>query len=91
VRGDEPGLPKLPVQYADFAAWQRDRLSQAVAEDQLSYWRRQLADVPPLELPTDHARPAVRTPAGALHAFLVPAEVAARLKELGRHRTAHCS
>jgi amino acid adenylation domain-containing protein/non-ribosomal peptide synthase protein (TIGR01720 family) len=86
VRGDEPALPALPLQYADFAAWQRDRLSQTVVEEQLGYWRRQLADVPPMELPTDHARPAVRTSAGAVHEFAVPAEVTARLKDVGRHR-----
>ena len=54
-------LPELPVQYLDFAVWQREWLSGEVLETQLSYWRRQLASVPPLELPTDRPRPAVRT------------------------------
>jgi amino acid adenylation domain-containing protein/non-ribosomal peptide synthase protein (TIGR01720 family) len=61
-----PGtLPELPVQYLDFAAWQRQWLSGERLERQLAYWRRQLAAVPPLELPADRPRPAVRTHQGA--------------------------
>ncbi|MGH3933513.1 MAG: amino acid adenylation domain-containing protein, partial [Pseudonocardiaceae bacterium] len=86
VHGVEAALPALPVQYADFAAWQRDRVSGAALEEQLSYWRAQLDGVPPLELPTDRPRPAVRTAAGAVHEFVVPAEVTVPLKELGRQR-----
>ncbi|MGH3936831.1 MAG: amino acid adenylation domain-containing protein, partial [Pseudonocardiaceae bacterium] len=86
VRGVVAALPALPVQYADFAAWQRDRLSGAALEEQLSYWRRQLDGVAPVELPTDRPRPAVQTTNGALHEFVVPAEVTGRLKELGRRR-----
>jgi amino acid adenylation domain-containing protein/non-ribosomal peptide synthase protein (TIGR01720 family) len=58
-------LPELPVQYLDFAIWQRQWLAGEVLATQLSYWRRRLASVPPLELPTDHPRPAVRTHNGA--------------------------
>ncbi len=58
-------LPELPAQYLDFAVWQREWLAGEVLESQLAYWRRQLASVPPLELPTDKPRPAVRTPNGA--------------------------
>ncbi|HEY0512066.1 MAG TPA: amino acid adenylation domain-containing protein [Thermoanaerobaculia bacterium] len=54
-------LPELPVQYLDFALWQRRWLSGEILEAQLAYWRRRLASVPPLELPTDRPRPAVRT------------------------------
>ncbi|MFP5285250.1 MAG: condensation domain-containing protein, partial [Thermoanaerobaculia bacterium] len=54
-------LPELPIQYLHFGIWQREWLSGEVLEKQLSYWRRQLASVPPLELPTDRPRPAVRT------------------------------
>ncbi|MCA1671988.1 MAG: condensation domain-containing protein, partial [Actinobacteria bacterium] len=76
-------LPALPLQYADFAAWQRDRLSDAVLGEQLGYWKRQLAGVSPLEFPTDRPRLAIRTSAGAVRDFMVPADVTARLKELG--------
>jgi amino acid adenylation domain-containing protein/non-ribosomal peptide synthase protein (TIGR01720 family) len=79
-------LPPLPVQYADFAAWQRDRLPDEVLAGQLGYWRRQLDGVAPLELPTDRPRPAVRTASGAELEFVVPAEVAARLGRLARRR-----
>src|SRR5207249_2343882 len=51
------GLPELPVQYADYAAWQRQRLTGELLEQQRSYWREQLQELPPpLELPTDMAR-----------------------------------
>ncbi|HBL27310.1 MAG TPA: non-ribosomal peptide synthetase [Acidobacteria bacterium] len=67
--GLPPDLPALPVQYVDFSAWQRDWMSGEVLARQLAYWRRQLAAAPPLELPTDRPRPALRTHAGAARAF----------------------
>ena len=73
--GEPDPLPPLPVQYADFAVWQRDWLSGAVLEGQLAYWRDQLAGVPALELPADRPRPAVRSSAGAAVGFTVPAAV----------------
>ncbi|MBV9649834.1 MAG: amino acid adenylation domain-containing protein, partial [Pseudonocardiales bacterium] len=77
-------LPQLPVQYADFAVWQREILSGPALEDGLTYWRRQLEALAPLELPTDRPRPAVRTSAGAMHEFVVPAELTAGLRELSQ-------
>ncbi|MGW7533079.1 amino acid adenylation domain-containing protein, partial [Amycolatopsis sp. NPDC054798] len=88
VRGAVAGLPPLPLRYADFAAWQRDRLAGPEFDDQIAYWERQLAGVPALELPTDRPRPAVRGTAGAIHRFTVPAAVTARLAELGREHGA---
>ncbi|MFB9907499.1 non-ribosomal peptide synthase/polyketide synthase [Allokutzneria oryzae] len=76
-------LPELPLQYVDFAQWQRDQLSAPVLADQLGYWKQQLTGVEPLDLPTDHARPAVRGAAGAMYEFSVPAKVLSRLKGLG--------
>src|SRR5690242_18517490 len=62
----EAALPDLPLQYADFAAWQRGWLQGERLEEQLSYWRTQLADAPPvLELPTDRPRPTFKTFRGA--------------------------
>ncbi|MCA1682224.1 MAG: condensation domain-containing protein, partial [Actinobacteria bacterium] len=84
LTGTTAQLGVLPVQYADFAVWQRARVSDTVAGKQLDYWTRQLAGISPLELPTDRPRPAVHTTAGASLGFMVPA-VAAKLKELG-HR-----
>ncbi|WP_189135890.1 non-ribosomal peptide synthase/polyketide synthase, partial [Wenjunlia tyrosinilytica] len=84
LRGEEPASAPMPLQYADFAVWQRGRLTDEALEEQLGYWRRKLAGTSPLELPTDRPRPAVRTSAGAVHEFAVPAAVAARLGELAR-------
>jgi amino acid adenylation domain-containing protein/non-ribosomal peptide synthase protein (TIGR01720 family) len=81
--GATPDLPELALQYADFAVWQRNSL---VFERQLDYWRAQLADVAPVEVPTDRPRPSVKTNHGAVHEFTVPAEVTAGLRALaGRH------
>ncbi|HEX6911984.1 MAG TPA: amino acid adenylation domain-containing protein, partial [Longimicrobium sp.] len=75
AEGTEAPLPALPVQYADFAAWQRQWISGAVLEAQMAYWRERLAGAPALlELPTDRPRPAVQTYRGALEGFRLPAE-----------------
>ncbi|MFG2298920.1 amino acid adenylation domain-containing protein [Streptomyces sp. NPDC048603] len=58
VDGRPSGLPPVPVQYGDYAVWQRDRLAGGLLEEELSYWERALAGVPVLELPTDRPRPA---------------------------------
>ncbi|HEX8936194.1 MAG TPA: amino acid adenylation domain-containing protein, partial [Pseudonocardiaceae bacterium] len=79
-----PRLPQLAVQYVDYAIWQRGLLSGAVLDTALDYWRRQLAGVPVLELPTDRPRPAVVTTAGAVHEFVVPVEVTQPLKQLSQ-------
>ena len=60
-------MPELPVQYADFAKWQRDWLQGDLLEQELSYWRQQLGGCSVLTLPTDRPRPAVQTYAGAMH------------------------
>ncbi|BDH12172.1 non-ribosomal peptide synthase/polyketide synthase [Streptomyces hygroscopicus] len=78
-----PDLPPLPLQYADYAAWQRTRAAEADA-GQLAYWQEKLSEVAPLELPTDRPRPAVRTKNGALLEFSLPAALADRLRETGR-------
>jgi nonribosomal peptide synthetase DhbF len=60
-RGENPRLPTLPVQYADFAAWQRKWLEGPELVGQLTYWREQLRDVPPLAVPSDRPRPLRQT------------------------------
>ncbi|MGH3611482.1 MAG: amino acid adenylation domain-containing protein, partial [Pseudonocardia sp.] len=77
-------LPELPVQYADFASWERNRLAGPALAGELDYWRSQLAGIAPLDLPIDRPRPQVHTCAGAAAEFVLPAEVAARLGELAR-------
>ncbi|WP_409493592.1 amino acid adenylation domain-containing protein [Amycolatopsis sp. cmx-11-12] len=64
VTGEASPLPELPVQYADFAVWQRGRLDGGELDEQVSYWRDHLAFAPVLELPTDKLRPATRSSAG---------------------------
>ncbi|HKN51653.1 MAG TPA: amino acid adenylation domain-containing protein, partial [Amycolatopsis sp.] len=82
VRGEEPQLPELSVQYADFAVWQRKSLDGPRLAGQLEHWRDRLAGAQPLELPTDRPRPPVRTTEGGWVDFEIPAEVTAGLREL---------
>ncbi|AUS81135.1 hypothetical protein C1701_25465 [Actinoalloteichus sp. AHMU CJ021] len=81
-QGTEDELPVLPIQYGDFAQWQRDRLSRDSLAGQLAYWRERLADISPLDLPTDRPRPAVRTTSGAVHTFSVPAALTDKLRSV---------
>jgi amino acid adenylation domain-containing protein len=78
-------LPPLAVQYADFAAWQRDWLAGDVYEEQLAYWRSRLGDGPAvLELPTDRPRPAAPQFTGATQPIALSPELSARLQALSR-------
>ncbi|AZM56921.1 non-ribosomal peptide synthetase [Streptomyces sp. WAC 01529] len=79
----ESELAPLPVQYADYAHWQRTT-GDTEATEYLAYWKEQLADTAPLELPTDRPRPPVRTSAGATTRLVVPATTARRLTRLAR-------
>src|SRR5262245_42857267 len=82
--GEPSPLPELPVQYLDFALWQREWLQGEVLERQLAYWRQQLASVPPLEMPTDRPRPPVRTHEGAAVPLDLPGPAAEALKALAQ-------
>ncbi|MFB0617917.1 amino acid adenylation domain-containing protein [Streptomyces sp. AGS-58] len=77
-------LEPAGLQYADFAAWQREQLSGDRLAAQLAYWRTTLAGLTPLALPTDRPRGPVRDAAGATAAFTIPAELVQPLVELGR-------
>ena len=78
-------LAELPVQYADFAVWQRNWLSGAVLDEQLEYWRKQLEGAPAhLDLATDHPRPAVQTFNGASVAVVLPSALSEAVKQLSR-------
>jgi amino acid adenylation domain-containing protein len=78
-------LPELPIQYADFAEWQRQWLSGDRLTELLEYWKQQLADAPAvIELTTDRPRPAVQTFRGGMERFEIDAETTAALKELAR-------
>ena len=84
-QGTESPLTELPIQYSDFAVWQRGWLQGEELERQLTYWRRQLGgELPVLELPADRARPAMPSYRGAQAGFRLSPEVSAGLKELSR-------
>ena len=83
-RGQPSPLPELPVQYADYARWQRDWLRGEPLERELSYWRRQLRDAPVIELPTDRPRPPVQTFAGAIQVIELPQRLTEELRKLSR-------
>jgi len=83
--GQPSSLPELPIQYADFACWQRQWLQGKVLETQLSFWKQQLAGkLPALELPTDRPRPHNQTFMGAAHSFALPESLSKELKALSR-------
>ncbi|HEV7517398.1 MAG TPA: condensation domain-containing protein, partial [Thermoanaerobaculia bacterium] len=85
VEGRPAQLPELPIQYADYASWQREWLTGEVLERQLGYWRQQLTGVPlVLDLPTDRPRPAMQSFGGAVLPFALPAPLAAALKGFGQ-------
>ncbi|WP_405431291.1 amino acid adenylation domain-containing protein [Micromonospora sp. NBC_00617] len=84
LTGGPSPLAPLPVQYADFAAWQRDAMSGAKLDRQLDYWRQALAGATAVELPLDRPRPQVRDSACDLVPFAVSAPDARALHELAR-------
>ncbi|HEU4561845.1 MAG TPA: amino acid adenylation domain-containing protein, partial [Longimicrobium sp.] len=88
-RGQPDPLPPLPIQYADYAAWQRTWVDGEVLRRQAEYWRRTLSGAPELlELPTDHPRPARQDHRGAFLRWALDEELASTLKRLGqRHGT----
>ncbi|MFJ6198026.1 amino acid adenylation domain-containing protein [Micromonospora sp. NPDC092111] len=81
-------VPRPPVRYADFAGWQRGRLTGDRLARELDHWRNRLADLPTLELPTDRPRPARRTGAGGTVEFTVEPDLVAGLERLSREHGA---
>lgn len=75
-------LPDLSMQYADFAAWQRNEVPEREMQRHLDYWLQQLADLPVVDLPGDRARPAVRSHAGEAVPFTLSWEAAERVRSL---------
>ncbi|MDB5072253.1 MAG: non-ribosomal peptide synthetase [Candidatus Eremiobacteraeota bacterium] len=78
-------LPELPLQYADFALWQRERLQGALLDTHLTYWKRRLEGAPAvLELPADRPRPPAPAFRGAAQAFELSASLSDRLRALSQ-------
>ncbi|MEB3357178.1 MAG: amino acid adenylation domain-containing protein [Synechococcales bacterium] len=96
VRQQSPLLPELPIQYADYATWQRQQLSPtgevdqpSRLEQQLNYWKQQLSNPPPLlDLPTDYLRPAIQTFRGARQSFTLSPALSNALKSLAQQHQA---
>jgi amino acid adenylation domain-containing protein len=85
LHGRAPALPALPVQYADYAAWQREALDGPWLAGQLGYWRERLAGAPAaLDLPTDRPRPKAQTFRGDLVRVELPPALPAALRKLAR-------
>ncbi|HYG62303.1 MAG TPA: amino acid adenylation domain-containing protein, partial [Thermoanaerobaculia bacterium] len=85
AEGRPSPLPELPVQYADYAVWQRSWLRGEVLENEIDFWRQQLAGLPALlELPTDRPRPAVLSHRGATRPVRLPAALTRQVEALGR-------
>jgi len=83
--GKPSPLPELPIQYADYAIWQREWLQGEVLKEHLAYWKQQLTGAPAvLELPTDRPRPAVQTMHGVRHSLALSSSITEALKSLGQ-------
>jgi amino acid adenylation domain-containing protein len=88
VHAQPPDLPALPIQYADFAIWQRQWLQGALLDAQIAYWQRQLAGVPALALPSDRPRPLIQSLRGATLPFRLPAALVQALTALSQRHGA---
>ena len=87
--GVPPTLASLPIQYADYAQWQRSWLTGKVFDVQLDYWKKRLEGAPPiLEVPTDRPRPSIQSFRGSLEHFTVAEDVVRGLRELCREEGA---
>jgi acyl transferase domain-containing protein len=86
-KGQNSPLAELPIQYADYASWQRNSLSDEALATQLSYWKKQLSGAPPvLDLPLDRTRPAVPSHRGARQSVSLPASLSDAVRELARRK-----
>jgi thioesterase domain-containing protein len=87
-QGRASPLSELPLQYPDFAVWQKEWLNTTGLTKQLSYWTRQLSNLPALEIPTDRRRPATQTFGGAIESVLLPKDLTDHLASLGHRENA---
>ncbi len=84
IEGRRPHLPALPIQYVDYAVWQRAWLQGPVLEEQVQYWRTQLAGMATLAFPTDLVRPAIQSNRGASIAMELPSSLQKALHALSQ-------
>ncbi|HET6378043.1 MAG TPA: amino acid adenylation domain-containing protein [Methylocella sp.] len=88
ISGQETAAAPLPLQYADFALWERELLTEEEIRRQLAYWRTHLAGAPPLQLPADRPRPKIQTYAGASLSKSLPLDLAEKLQRLAQRNSA---
>ncbi len=88
IENRAPSLPVLPVQYSDYAAWQRTRLHGALLESKLSYWRKHLEGVTPSAMPTDFPRPLQLSTRGGTAEYRLSPALAQQLQQLARNEGA---
>ena len=86
VKGRLPELSPLPVQYADFAIWQRHYLRDEVLDEKVTYWKEKLHNVQPLDMPTDFIRPAIFTARGTMAAFSIDRDLTNQLLALSQQQ-----
>ena len=87
--GNPSPLPELPIQYADFAQWQRSWMDGDVLQEQLAYWRQRLEGAPPvLELPIDQPRPPIQTSHGERRSMTLPKALSRSIKDLSQEEGA---
>ncbi|MEN6546648.1 MAG: amino acid adenylation domain-containing protein, partial [Armatimonadia bacterium] len=86
VQNRPPDLPAMPIQYSDFAVWQRERVSGEMRDRLMSFWRDELAGVAPLELPSDYPRSMEQTFDGARVRYCMPQELISAVKSFSRAR-----
>jgi amino acid adenylation domain-containing protein len=87
ISGEPASLTEFPVQYADYAIWQRQWLQGDALAAQLTYWKAKLADVAALDLPTDRPRPSIQSYNGGTQFILLPQELSIKLKTFSRQES----
>ncbi|MEO7769197.1 MAG: condensation domain-containing protein, partial [Ferruginibacter sp.] len=80
-------LDQLPLQYVDFAIWQRNYLEGEVLNKKMAYWKKKLDQVPPLQFPTDFSRPAVWSTNGSIEVYKIDKGLVGRLQELSQQKS----
>ncbi len=88
AQGVEPVLPELAIQYGDYAVWQREQSESAAVQKELDYWKKQLKDLPLLDVPTDKPRPASPTFDATITSLLLPVTLTDAVRQIGNSESA---
>jgi non-ribosomal peptide synthetase component F/thioesterase domain-containing protein/NRPS condensation-like uncharacterized protein len=87
-RGSDPSLPELPIQYGDYAIWQREQSKGALVQGELAYWKSRLKDIPLLDFPTDRPRPPFPTYEATITSVLLPVQLTDSIREIANREGA---